>query len=385
MRLTRRGGDYLKASAVTAIISTILDVRIAIALALAMVVAALTSQILLATSSRRNISMRMDNSHVTVFKEEQALGRLAITSRRRRFVSVEVSSVEGPEGIEVRVIERTPDYLTLSFVPRCSGRFQGLVATFVLKDPLQLFHKSIEFSKTDFIIDSLPRSLVTEIKVARPMSLTLGERAGRTRGSGQEFYAVDEYHPETEKKDILWKKVARLPGDQLVARIRESNIPKTLRIGVIKSPRGHTNGANNKGENQLLWMDIACEGAGALGKMLISIGCDVELVYAVGTDNGVGILTSYALDLSELSTAIMEMSVCSLSDSTQAAEIILQSDISITGMKDLEHEPLAREVSKKPALLVEEAEASPYTVGEIAVIYSGTEDVSRLIYAVISR
>ena len=415
MKLTRRGGDYLKACAVAAIISTILDVRIALALAFAMALSALASQILLATSSGRNISIRMEDPQVTVFKGEHVLRRLVIVSRRKRFVSVEASSVEGPEGVDISVVSQAQDSLSLSFVPHFSGRFQGIVVTFELRDALQLFRKRMVFAVNDFTLNSLPNSLTAEVRVARPMALALGERAGRTRGSGQEFYAVDEYHPETEKKDILWKKVARLPGDHLVARIRESNIPKALRIALIRTQpidafeRKRNGGALLSTTNsridtressresraqieRLTWIDRACEGAGALGKMLISIGCDVELVYAsrmsstTGSMNGDGgIASAYALDLQELSRAIMEMSTCAYADLSLCGEMILNSDICITGTRDLENETFAREVSRKPALLIEEEGSVPASVGEVAILYSGTEDVSRLIYAVVSR
>ena len=125
--------------------------------------------------------------------------------------------------------------MTFSFEPEYAGRFEGLTVTFELRDPLQLFHKTMQISRPDFIIDSLPISLLADVRVARPMSMTLGERTGRTHGAGQEFYALDEYTNQVEKHDIMWKAVARMPDDnKLIVKVRESNIPKTLKIGILR-------------------------------------------------------------------------------------------------------------------------------------------------------
>jgi len=265
--------------------------------------------------------------------------------------------------------------MSFSFEPEYAGRFKGLTVNFELRDPLQLFHKTMQISRPDFIIDSLPKSLLADMRVARPMTLTLGERTGRTRGSGQEFYALDEYSNQVEKHDIMWKAVARMTDEnKFVVKVRESNIPKTLKIGIVKY-------AKRRFEEELRWTDIACEGAGLLGYVVLLIGCDVELIYGGGDHAAV----SHAADISELSSSIMEMSVSGETSSEETYSIISESDICITGMKELEEQLFANAVSRMPSLLVSEPEADVRVIGDRSVVFTGTEDVNPLVNAVVGK
>ena len=387
MKLTKRGSDYLKACLITAAICSFLNIRMLVALSLVMMIAALISQLILASSSGRNIKVELQRSHLSVFKGDSTLEKVKIESKRRRFISVKVVSLKGPEGIESSYEESNSDDsfdIAFSFEPHYAGRFSGLTAELELRDPLQLFYKRTRIARPDFVIDSLPRSLIAEINVARPMSITLGERAGRTRGSGQEFYALDRYTTESEKRDIMWKTVARMPDDRLIVRIRESNIPRTMKIGVVrKAPRTP--------EEELKWMDIACEGVGMLGQIILLIGCDVELVY--NADNRVQV--DHAAGLTELSSMIMEMSSSKIvggGDEESIASIVADADIVITGMKELleeeEKQPfIAHAIARKPSLLVSELEEEniPESTGDLSVVFTGSEDLTRLVNRVVSK
>ena len=376
VKLTKRGADYLKACLVTATICSLLNVRMLVALSLAMMIAALISQVILVTASSKNISVELEKPHLSVFKGDSVIERVRIHSKRRRFVSLRIVSLKGPEGVGSTSTDITQDAIDFSFEPHYAGRFTGLSAVFELNDPLQLFSKKMEISRPDLTIDSLPRSLVADIRVARPMSITLGERTGRTHGAGQEFYALDDYKTSSEKRDIMWKAVARMPDDKLIVRIRESNIPKTLSVGLVRTvPR-------KADEEGLRWMDLACEGAGTLGQIILLIGCDVELIYK-GAEKAE---SAYASNLHELSSAIMEMSSSGgPAEEEEILSIVSDSDICITGMKELEDELFARLLFRKPSLLISESEVAPIAVGNLSIVFTGTEDVNRLVNSVVGK
>ncbi|MHB8568030.1 MAG: DUF58 domain-containing protein [Nitrososphaerales archaeon] len=374
MRSTKRGRDYLKASIATAIISSILDVRITLALALSLLIAALVSQLLLGTASVKNMSIEIDEPSLAIFKGETVTETVRIISHRRRFVDVQLDSINGPAGVEASIVSESSDSMVFSFKPAYAGRFEGFTAIFTFSDPLSLFRKRMKFERLDFVLDSFPKSLLSETRAVRPVSLSLGERTGRTSGFGQEFYAIDDYRPSSEKRSIYWKKVARMPDDKLVIKIRESNIPKTMKIGVIRTSQREI-------EDSIIFLDIVAEGAAMLGKILLSIGCNVELLY----HRDGSVLTALASDLSELSHAIVEMSTCEVASSEDVFSIIVDSDICITGFKELGSPKFAEVISTKPSLIVKEEGANPATIGELALIFSGSEDVGRIVNEVVGK
>ncbi|MDA4131126.1 MAG: hypothetical protein OK457_10175 [Thaumarchaeota archaeon] len=373
MKLTPRGKDYVKASLYGAIVSSIFDVRIILALCLALLVSAALSEIILARATTGNIQVQFNDPHLTCFKEGEVREDFRINYRTRRFVKVRISSITGPKGVETITDESSQDGLRLIFRPKFAGRFKGLRAKFDFSDPLELFAKSLEVSIDDFVLDCIPASLLKEIRTARPMALALGEKIGRTHGSGQEFYAIDEYHPAVERKNIFWKKIASMADERLLVKVRESNIPKFLTIGLIRTI--------DRGEEQLQWTDRACEGVALLGKNIFSVGCGVHLVFETAT----GPVRLQAQDLAELSDAVMQLSVGLTSEIESTSEILYESDICVTGLKELKVDLLALAIARKPSLLIEDKDTFPRTIGNLAVIFTGNEDVSELVHKVVGR
>jgi len=374
VRLTKRGSDYLKASIITALISSILDVRITLALAFSLVLAALVSQLLLASASKKNIGIEIEKIELTVFKEEAVEDAVRIVSRRRRFIDIRIDSILGPEGVDSRVQSEDSGSIVFSFRPHYAGRFEGITITFALSDPLRLFERRLEMQSREFVIRSLPRSLLVEPRLARPVSLSIGERTGRTSGHGQEFYTIDDYKPSSEKRSIYWKKVAQLSNDKLVVKVRESNIPKRMHIGLVSF-------SERAPEEYLMFMDTACEGAASLSRMFLVIGCEVSFLYSKAGE----IRTASASDLEELKRAIMEMASSSRSSMEQAYSIAVESDVCIAGLKELEPKEFAGAFSSKPSLLVSEEGANPWLIGDSAIIFSGVEDVGRIVNRVVGK
>ena len=360
-----------------AIISSILDVKITLALSLTLILSATLSQILLGTASQRNIAVSIDDKSkkMTLFKGEVGSASIKIVSSRTRFVSVRVSSIRGPDGLEVTIDSEENDRITLRTMPNYAGRFSGLTAFFDLSDPLGLFQKRLTITLLDFTVDSLPKSLLLDVRDVRPISLTLGERAGKSAGYGQEFFALDEYRPSNERRAILWKRVARATDDKLVIKVRESNIPKTQKITLISW-------ANRYSAEKLRLVDLACEGAGLIGKTLLSIGCDIELIFVKEGE----VRIAHATDIFELSRSLLEMSTSDLASDDQTYSLLSESDICITGLKELEEsQAFASELASKPTLLIREEGATPQRISDLSLLFSGTEDVSKLIRGVIGK
>jgi len=69
VKLTPRGKDYVKASLYGAIVSSIFDVRIILALCLALLVSAALSEIILARATTGNTQVQFSDPHLTCFKE----------------------------------------------------------------------------------------------------------------------------------------------------------------------------------------------------------------------------------------------------------------------------------------------------------------------------
>ena len=372
MKLTNRGKDFLKASLVGAIASSIFDVRLFVALCLTLALCAALSQLTLVFASRKNIEIVFDDIHLSCFKGGSAQETVHVASRRRRLIGVSVSEIRAPNGVDAEIDREDPDSKTFLFRPRYAGRFVGLTAKLELRDPLELFRKSISITQADFTIDCYPSSLLTDIRASRPVTLALGERTGRVRGSGQEFHSIEDYHQSVERKNILWKKIAAMPDERLLVKVRESNIPKTLTIGLIKTVRR---------QDHLRWTDLACEATAILGKTILAIGCDVQIEFAsIG-----GVAKRYVTELSGLSDAIMEMSSAGLSSIEIVSEILSESDVCVTGLREIESDLVAGPVAKKPAVLVEEEGIFPKLIGDSAIVFNGDQDVGELVNKVVGR
>jgi len=373
VKLTQRGRDYLKAVLFGTIIASLLDVRLVLALCLSLLVAAGISEIILASSRTGDIEVQLQEPHLTCFKDGQAIEDVTIKYKRRRFVRVAVSSIRGPKGVDTISHETSSDSPTFTFRPRYSGRFQGLYATFEFLDPLGLFRKTLQITREDFVIDCYPSSLLKQVRQMAPITLALGERTGRAHGSGQEFYSIDEYNSSVERKNIYWKKIASLPDERLLVKVREANIPQAMTIGLIKT--------FDRGEKELSWMDLACEGAAILGTTIFSLGCDVILAFS-----SAGRVTKLeASDALEFRECLMQMSRAETGTTELNSEILEESEVCITGFKELEDGLLAVEISRKSSLLIKDTNAYPDTVGPLAVVYTGDEDVSELVNRVVRR
>ncbi|MGA2874905.1 MAG: hypothetical protein ABSE82_05105 [Nitrososphaerales archaeon] len=367
MKLTKRGKEFLIATIAGTIVASVVDITIILALCLSLVFAAVLSEIMLIRSSSDNIGIERESSHVSCFKGEKISCKLIVHSGRRRFVKISLSKLVPPQGVDAEIAQIEQSNFNLQFKPRFSGRFFGLSALFELNDPLQLFKKTIEFNAADFYVDCYPDSILREIATTRPLSVSLGELQGSSHGAGSEFYAVDEYRGMTDSKNIFWNKVASMPDERLLVKMRVANIQKTISLALLNS--------SERGQDTFAWIDSVCEGVGSIGKATLQIGCNVEIRF----DSMSQVTTRFATDLHELSEAIMEMSTSHLSNLDNASSLLAGADICITGFKELQNELLASVVARKPALLIEDTGVTPNQISELSIIYSPYKNLSALV------
>ncbi len=336
---------------------------------------ALLSLMLVRRFAGRKERVEITPLHLRGFKGEEFYSTLELFTRNQRWISVEIPSVEAPLGVEVRTDAVSSTKVKLVFRPRFASGYRSLRVNLELRDILGLFARPIELLFSDFTIEALPAALLTNIPKPRPFLLALGERTAGSKGAGQEFYSIDDYQPFSETKDVLWKRVARNPDERLLIRIRESNIPKKVRIGVLEI-------SDRSPIDRLHWIDLVSEGVGLLGRNLLAARCNLEILHtsANGAMEEVPIST-----LEELADSLIPLSVPHPSaKDLELLRILNEADIVVTGLREIEDMSLSLGVSRKPSLLIDE-EASPILIGEQSLIFSGTEDIRKLVARAVEK
>ena len=347
-----------------------------LALSFVLAIASLVSFIMVRSISSKSIMIGIDRERVRGFKGDRFEATLSMIIRHRAWVSIGLSSIAAQEGVDVKWKALGGGITRLFLKPRYAGCFSGLVINFESKDILGLFSNKVQSVHLDFIIESLPMSILTLVPTARPMPLTLGDKASRSRGSNLELYALDNYQPFTETKNLLWKRIARMPDEKLIVRIREASIPRVVRIGLVES-------AFRTSLERAEFVDLVCEGIGTLGNYLIAIGCRLAVLRAA--DDGT-VESSDASSVQELSDVLMKVSDASkIETKDKVLEVLGESDVIVSGLLELEEDTLARSIARMPSLLIFESKARPLLVGEKSVIYSGMESLQKIVSQVVEK
>lgn len=348
-----------------------------LALSLTLCAIAVTTFLMVSSITSFNTKVVIEPAQIRSFKGEERSTKIVLIFKRARWINVNLSSVRAPFGVEA-IFESQRGIAKVSLRSRYSGSFSGMTLQFEVIDILNLFSKQIQTVYADFIFESLPLSILTPIPRSRPMPLALGDRSGRSPGSSLELYALDEYQPFTETKNVMWKRVARMPDEKLIVRIRDSSIPKIVMIGFVQTKRRYD-------EGRLEWMDLTCEAIGMMGNSLIAAGCTIEMLRA--SQDAEHISSDEISDLDGLSDAIMHLSSppSFSEDRKEIFEILANSDIVVCGMRELEDKELSLPISKKPTLAIFEERASPVFIGQQTMIFTGVEDVRKLVSKVLER
>lgn len=328
--------------------------------------------------STYNTKVLIDPPAVRGFKGDELSANIVLIFKRARWIAVNPSLIQAPFGLEAKSEPKGNNVTRISMKSKYAGRLSGLTIRIEITDVLNLFSNRIETIQANFVFDSLPLSILYPIPHTRPVPLALGERSGMSSGSSLELYALKDYVPFSETKDILWKRVAGMPDERLIVRVRDSSIPKVIRIGFLEK-------AKRDRSQELNFMDLACEGAGMIANMLIAAGCELDVIHC--SNESPTIAVNEVKDFSQLADALMSVSNAPNSSPQleDFSEVLQKADIVICGMRELEDQVLSSVISRKPTLAVAEAKSSPLVVGEQTLIYTGIEDVRKLVSRVLEK
>lgn len=339
-----------------------------------MAVMGVASLALLTYASRANVEVVMENPWVRAFKGEESSAVIVVRTSARRWLGSQVISFSVGNAQVTGSESLGPDRVRLRFVGRYAGRSTAVRAKVALSDPLRLYLRLRQVDYSEFQLDILPDSLLAPARQRRLPIASLGELPAGSPGTGQELYALGVYHPSTDTKDIIWRRVARATDDALVARVRESNVKDVVRVVILQA-------AEREGEVWSAWMDLVCEGLASLGKEILQIGASLQIVYSLADG---GLVTKEVRGLDDLAEALMVYSTTRRSPEGGGEEILGRSDFMVTGLLELEDPRIAAFVLNRPALLISER-ASPVSLGNRSTIFSGRENLLPFMRKIMER
>ena len=353
-----------------------LDVKITLALSFALSVIAAVSLLTLRLSRRDVAVLSVQPQRLRAFKLERAVLTLNVTRARRRrwmgWLSLRVDTVRMPGGVDASFRAVSQTAVEVTAIPRYAGRYRGLGAKYELNDPLGIFGEFGEAEFEDFTIDVLPLALLAPARRVVIPAVTMGEKPAGRRGAAQELYAIDEYHPFAETKEILWKRAAaRTPDERLLIRVREANVPRSLKIGLLE--------AVERGSGRPVWMDSTTEAVAAIGMILLRGGTEVEVLRS--SPGGVAHLSASNPD--ELANLVVEM--WTPVDASHLPDVATEADFLVTGLEELDRTAVSEAARGKPSLLVLGGPGSPPRMTGRTTVYTGAESVVRVVSEVLAR
>src|SRR5579863_750080 len=290
MKLTPLGKDFVVAMVLTTLLGLTSGQFLFSALGASMGVSALVSLGVLGFVSSKRLTLRPSTTQVRVFKGEEARVEVELVAPRS-WVTGTVESIIFDSG-EADLTRKVGEEYSLVLRPLWAGRSKGLTAMVRINDALGLFAFPRHRVELGIVVDSLPNSLRTRQRILVAPTVFGGERPGGSAGKGQEYYSVEEYTPQAEARDIMWKRAAREPGHPLLARVRELNVPSGVAIAV---ERGEV-----EAKERMRLVDLQSEALGALGSALLAAGIRPRYV---GTSDGIEIFDDW-----DLAEATMEAS-----------------------------------------------------------------------------
>lgn len=276
-----------------------------------------------------------------------------------------------PEGIHADLVPDGEHGRILTVTSKFSGAYSGFSLKVGVYDPIGIFVR-YEERKLDLVAEFLPLSLLaprSEISVAAAI---LGDRPGGSRGSGQEFYAAEPYDSAHESKGILWKRLAESQGNDLMVRVGEANIPETLTICFLESQR--------RPPKQLpAWMDLASEAISIIGLTIIGTRSTMRIIHQAGNVATV----DEARDLTGLADALAWIWRDDIRKE-MTTETAADAGIVITGEAEIQDPPIFAHLIRKPSVVLSYS-STRVTRGAGVVFFTGNENISGLVYQVMSR
>ncbi len=357
-------------------------------LGISLVVMAVMSVAIFQFAIKGGVSVSMEKGHVRTLKGEEYDTVLSIESRGTDWIGSMPTTFKIETGQLMKIEPLDERRMRLRFLGKYAGRSEGVKVGISLTDPLKLLQRQDQVVYSEFVLDTLPLSLLAPVAPRRLAIFGFGDQPTGYPGPGQELYGLDEYHSSGDTKDIIWKRVAKSPDETLIARVREASVRDVVRVGVVQFAE--------RGEDRAAWVDKLCEALGYIGKEVLEMGATFTVLYhsppevvlrdtgKIEEERSLGLTQARATDITEVAEAVMSCSVAS--GSREIATVVSNSDFVITGLRELEDQLIATEIAEKPMLLIYEEEASPpSTFPERSVIYSGRENLSPLVRKMLER
>jgi hypothetical protein len=373
------------ATAILIGVAQLLDMKLLQVLGISLVVMGVISVLIFEfATSGGSLTVSSEGGHVIIMKGEEYETILAVESRGNGWIGSAPTTFSLETG-QLMEVEPLPDgtRIRLRFLGKYAGRSQGVKVGISFTDPLKLFKRRDQVVSTELVLDTMPLSLLAPEVQRRLKVIGYGERSSGYAGQGQELYKLDEFNPGYTK-DIVWRRVAKSADEALVARVREANVTDVLRIGVVRF-------AQRGDDDRAAWTDKLCEALGEVGREILETGASPVLLYHHGPrDDGTseeersrGMTRIEAEDIDELAEAVMSCSVAS--DSRDVESVVADSDLVVTGLRELEDERMAMVIAQKPLVLLYEKASPPPAFAGRSVIWTGKEDLLPLIRKTLER
>ncbi|MDA4128608.1 MAG: hypothetical protein OK422_04040 [Thaumarchaeota archaeon] len=348
--------------------ATLLAFRLAMALAFALVMIAAFSYLSFRLLPRKAEGVSVEPRRIAAFKLEKSRITLRLRIVGKSWLNLRILSVRMPQGVDCEIEFVDNQTSRVLARPRYAGRFSGFGVEIELSDPLGIFAETEEINVAEFAVEAFPLALLAPARRLMLPAITMGELPAGRRGTGQEVYSVEAYQPAMDTRDILWKRVAQMPDESLVAKAGESNVLKELKVGLIE--------VADRGAERPRWMDEVTESVAQLGKSLLEIGIQVVVLKPTSQ----GRLKTSAVDIGSLTRSVMEM--WKGDPGTKGLEAVLgESDIIIAGTKEFDILALSKVIGSKPTLLI--ADGGPVRKsGGRTVVKSGPESIDKLLMLV---
>ncbi|HEV2225874.1 MAG TPA: DUF58 domain-containing protein [Nitrososphaerales archaeon] len=307
-------------------------------------------------------------SRIRAFKNEKSAATLRLGSFRSKLVGSRRFVVVTPYGLECAVGEFRAGSGALTLEPSRAGRFENLALKLFDEDILGLFAMETLVPLNGFVLESLPSSLRAPSLPVLVSPISLGDIPAGRRGGGQELHMVEEYHPGLDAKDVIWRRVAQSPTEELVSRTRESSIRQAVTLGISFTWKSD--------ESRVVLLDLAAEALGQITKPLLELGILVRISFV----SQARISSFESSSLGELAEAILALTDIDNVGFTE--EPISASDIVVAEKTSFFEDRRQALWRTGPVLLISETPAHP-DFGDKVFVFTGREDLTALVEAVI--
>ena len=355
-----------------------LNVRMLQALGVSLVAMAVISVAIFEFVMKGGVTTAMERGHVTITKGEEYETTLSIRLRGGGWVDTGLASFE--VGQQMQVDAFSGGKVRLRFLGKYAGRTEGVKVGMTLHDPLNLESRLEEVVYEDFVLDTLPASLFASAVPRQRRVYGFGDQPTGYTGAGQELYGLEEYNTETDTKNVIWKRVAKSPDSSLIAGVREASVRDVVRVGVVQFAE--------RGEARAAWIDQLCEALGQVGRQVLAFGPKVSVSFSSPgeaepgeRERSSGITSLRAADVIDLTQAVMSCSAASPSQDIE--EVVANSDLVVTGLKELENYQMAVLIAQKPLLLIPEEASPPPGFTERAVVWSEKQNLLPMIQRIV--